>query len=967
MMARLREMLDSGPAAAAAGSPHPRVAHWRGRSCLRDGGRCCTSTACRPGAPRPWWRSRPGACAGAGARPGPARHARPRGARRAAAVGGDRPVQHDLRAGCGHRLARQHGRAEAARDARHPRSGRGSVRGAVPGACRVPRSPVAAARPAVRRPDLVDLRNAGHRGHARRAARRAPALSHRGPLARLRAADGARLLFLFFPRVQGQIWALPSSGSAVTGLSNEMSPGAISELSESEDPAFRARFIGTPPRPDQLYWRGPVLHDFDGYTWRREPGLIRRQNPLSYLGPAYRYRITLEPHQQNWWFALDMPTGVAQSGVFFTYDYDLIAAQPVTQPTSYELVSHTSWRVTQPLSTAERRQALQLPPGRNPRSARAGARRCARSTPDDARSWRGPARAVPRRRFHLHADAAAPVPRLGRRFPLRHPAGLLRPLRLGVRHAGARRRRAGARGHRLPGRRVESDRRIPDRSTVRRTCLGGDLAGRTRLGRVDPTGVVAPERLDRGFFETLPGGISATNRMLREIGWLADARLAWDTLNTWWKDQVHRVRPARAAALLSRLGFDVPRGRAARPAAGRRVGRLARLDRPALRPRASTPRHATRWARLPSPVASGWRAAAVARAPHEGPLDYAASPRRRSARTSARASHAPAGSVRPSALRPAMHGADAVARLRERRAPCRTARTAACRGRRRSAAGGTTMGATALWSQFTRGDAGRQGARAAAGAPISFWNSTRSASSRDRRRRPGSTAGPVRRVGARRGRRARPPAADAGMAYIEPPSSAACWRRASPSTGACRPRCAPNWSAASAPGWRACRVRALRRAGRSAPRCIDAGSPRAAPACVVALGLARGCAFSTPVAWRDARTPTNSASRSRTSSSSIGCNGLVVEDSMRLASATVATDRIAAARGATSTRPLPWRDAVVPVNSGSRTPTRTGALTRRRHSKNARRCPARPSTRTGSCCRWPDVEEAARATTATTS
>jgi protein-glutamine gamma-glutamyltransferase len=77
--------------------------------------------------------------------------------------------------------------------------------------------------------------------------------------------------------------------------------------------------------------------------------------------------------------------------------------------------------------------------------------------------------------------------------------------------------------------------------------------------RVDPTAVVAPDRLNRGFFESMPGGVSQTDRMLREIGWLADARLAWDTVNTWWKDQVLEFDLGAQLGLLSRLGFDSPR------------------------------------------------------------------------------------------------------------------------------------------------------------------------------------------------------------------------------------------------------------------------------------------------------------------------------------------------------------------------------------------------------------------------
>jgi len=75
----------------------------------------------------------------------------------------------------------------------------------------------------------------------------------------------ALVLFVFFPRLAGSFWALPQFPQAVTGLSDTMSPGSISTLSESGDPAFRVRFEDSPPPPEERYWRGPVLHDFDGY------------------------------------------------------------------------------------------------------------------------------------------------------------------------------------------------------------------------------------------------------------------------------------------------------------------------------------------------------------------------------------------------------------------------------------------------------------------------------------------------------------------------------------------------------------------------------------------------------------------------------------------------------------------------------------------------------------------------------
>ena len=101
----------------------------------------------------------------------------------------------------------------------------------------------------------------------------------------------AACLFLLFPRLPGGFWSLPGDEAAITGLSDEMSPGDIARLTESDAPALRARFAGALPPAIERYWRGPVLHDFDGYTWRRRngPGAVR-QPPLAASAIAVRRR-----------------------------------------------------------------------------------------------------------------------------------------------------------------------------------------------------------------------------------------------------------------------------------------------------------------------------------------------------------------------------------------------------------------------------------------------------------------------------------------------------------------------------------------------------------------------------------------------------------------------------------------------------------------------------------------------------
>ncbi len=112
--------------------------------------------------------------------------------------------------------------------------------------------------------------------------------------------------FLFFPRISGQFWTLQQGGMATTGLTDEMSPGSISELATEYDPAFRVRFEGRRRRAARrCTGAARCSTSFDGFTWRRAGPWVYRAAPLDMLGEPVRYRVTLEPTNQRWMFALD--------------------------------------------------------------------------------------------------------------------------------------------------------------------------------------------------------------------------------------------------------------------------------------------------------------------------------------------------------------------------------------------------------------------------------------------------------------------------------------------------------------------------------------------------------------------------------------------------------------------------------------------------------------------------------------
>jgi hypothetical protein len=76
--------------------------------------------------------------------------------------------------------------------------------------------------------------------------------------------------------------------------------------------------------------------------------------------------------------------------------------------------------------------------------------------------------------------------------------------------------------------------------------------------RVDPTAVVAPERLRRGILDLLPNAVSAPARFVRSQPWLAELLQRWDALNTWWNDRVIKYNYNDQLQLLRRLGIDSP-------------------------------------------------------------------------------------------------------------------------------------------------------------------------------------------------------------------------------------------------------------------------------------------------------------------------------------------------------------------------------------------------------------------------
>ena len=177
------------------------------------------------------------------------------------------------------------------------------------------------------------------------------------------------ILFVLFPRIPGPLWTMPEDEhAATTGLSDEMSPGSINKLISSGEVAFRVRFLGgDPPYRPELYWRGIVLSDYDGKTWRRDDAPVYSQPMIIDTGDTgnrYRYTVMLEAHNQHWLYALEQLVDYA-GPYTLSREMQLLSKNKITDLVSYTIRSDTGVHNIS-LFEQEHAKNLRLPAEMNP-------------------------------------------------------------------------------------------------------------------------------------------------------------------------------------------------------------------------------------------------------------------------------------------------------------------------------------------------------------------------------------------------------------------------------------------------------------------------------------------------------------------------------------------------------------------------------------------------------------------------
>jgi transglutaminase-like putative cysteine protease len=443
------------------------------------------------------------------------------------------------------------------------------------------------------------------------------------------------VFFLLFPRVQGPLWALPQDARAgMTGLSDSMTPGNISKLIQSEDVAFRVQFIDDMPPLQSLYWRGPVLTEFDGRTWRStgwpNPNLQASTWTVPVAGRLdyeraerrVRYAVTVEPHGKHWLFGLDVPASLPP-GASVRPDLQIRSVRPVDARLRYEMSSWLDYSFGSRLSPSARDPALDLDTSRNPRAVELG------------RQWA--------------RDSANPEEIVGRALDFfnRQFAYTLEPPLLATEHPydeflftakrGFCEHYSGSfallmRAAGIPARVVTGylggeinpfNRELIVRQADAHAWVEVWLAERGWV-RLDPTSIVSPVRAQGGINAALgPIGVLPSLIAADRLHVLANLRFAWETLNSHWNQWVLGYNQERQRHLLGRLGIDDVDWKSlalwlgiGSLVVGGLVG-LGLVLRDLPRRRDAV---VVAWDRYCAKLA----AQGITRAPHEGPADYLA-------------------------------------------------------------------------------------------------------------------------------------------------------------------------------------------------------------------------------------------------------------------------------------------------------------------------------------------------------
>ncbi|NRR33800.1 DUF3488 domain-containing transglutaminase family protein [Oxalobacteraceae bacterium] len=367
------------------------------------------------------------------------------------------------------------------------------------------------------------------------------------------------LMFFGFPRIQGPLWGLPGDAhSARSGMSDSMAPGNVSALAMSNEVAFRARFLDKVPAQPQLYWRGIVLGDYDGRTWRRMVYQYREDLQIAVKGKPVRYRLTMEPTRQRWLFLLELggpDLSVPGHSIGASDELEFFTHAPINERLRFQADAYLSFDVQARDRPDQLNKWLQLPYGFNPRTLALAAQLRRKDPAASAQAVLTMFRQQP---FRYTLDP----PLLGRDavddFLFGTRAGFCEHytsafvVLMRAMHIPARVITGYQGGEMNP---------VDDYMTVRQSDAHAWaeiwLPGQG-WRRIDPTAAVAPDRVALNLARALPesSGFSLVNLMdfeKSQPAWLAQLGFRWNAMNNAWNQWVLDYNPEKQRSFLEEL------------------------------------------------------------------------------------------------------------------------------------------------------------------------------------------------------------------------------------------------------------------------------------------------------------------------------------------------------------------------------------------------------------------------------
>ncbi|MEN2430662.1 DUF3488 and transglutaminase-like domain-containing protein [Comamonas sp. F1-6] len=384
-------------------------------------------------------------------------------------------------------------------------------------------------------------------------------------------------LFLFFPRMT-PLWGVPSDDMAGrSGLSESMRVGEVASLAMDDSVALRIRFDtpeGKEPPANALYFRGPVLSQFDGRRWQADPVLDAMAMPqLRVSGEPIHYQMLIEPSKRRWLTLLDaaktepqIPPGASVGRLRMSSSLQWLSWRPIIDVLRVDAQSHLDFSHGPLQLTPELKRYLQLPAGSNPRTQALGEHLQA-----ELRAQPGAGADTDR----LIASALQRLKTGGYTYTLEpgvvdsdHTADdFWFDSKQGFCEHIASAFAVLMRSMGVPAR-IVTGYQGGDRNSVDNywTVRNSDahawtevwIAGRGWV-RVDPTGAVAPSRV--GQFQRLsppPGAFASAVGNFVDTGTLEKLRAVWEAVNNRWNQWVINYTQSRQLNLLQSLGFESP-------------------------------------------------------------------------------------------------------------------------------------------------------------------------------------------------------------------------------------------------------------------------------------------------------------------------------------------------------------------------------------------------------------------------